>query len=130
MVPVYHGHNLLVPALGITRLTFVLSPLITIRTDNKGHTMHIGCTWLTQVMAIRTRPGRRWTRTFCTDIRFSEIPRIPTSSLVRGGITVSLRSKRSKGNYDSVLDEALISDLHLTSAVGAVSLSAVATFRL
>ena len=26
-----------IPALGITRLTLVLSPLITIRTDNKGH---------------------------------------------------------------------------------------------
>lgn len=26
-----------IPALGMTRLTLVLSPLITIRTDNKGH---------------------------------------------------------------------------------------------
>ena len=25
--------------------------------------MHIGCMWLTQVMAVRTRPGPGWTRT-------------------------------------------------------------------
>jgi hypothetical protein len=37
-----------VPALGITRLTLVLSPLITIRTDNEGHcACLVYGTWLT-----------------------------------------------------------------------------------
>jgi hypothetical protein len=45
---------------GISHLTLVLSPLITVTRI----TMCNGCTWLTQVIAVRTRPGLGWTRTY------------------------------------------------------------------
>jgi len=102
-----------IPALGITRLTLVLSLLIG---PIMRVTMRIGCTWRPQVMAVRTRP--LWVHWYTLYLSLGTV-----------AINTHVWPSEHLGSFDSYLECGIRSELHVTSGVGAVSLSAVVAFR-